>query len=130
MTAEIILAMFASTGLFSLIQFLINRHDQKKGKRAELDKKIDGIQNDLDKLRAEIKRNDALQARRRILRFNDELLSGLKHSKEAFDDILEDIDIYDTYCAAHPDFKNNKGVLAKQHVNDTYLKCEKEGSFL
>ena len=127
---EIIIAVFASTGFFSLIQFLIQRHDAKKGKRAELDKKIDGIRSDLDDLRAEIKKNDALQARRRILRFNDELLSGLKHSKEAFDDILSDIDTYDVYCDTHPDFKNNKGVLAKQHINDVYLKCEKEASFL
>lgn len=127
---EIILAALASSGMFSLIQFLIKRHDEKQGKRAELDKKIDGIRTDLDELRAEIKKNDALQARRRILRFNDELLSGIKHSKEAFDDIVDDLDVYEKFTSSHPDFVNNRCVLAKQHIKDTYLRCEKEASFL
>lgn len=127
---EIVLAALASSGLFSLLQFLIKRHDEKKGKRAELDKKIDGIRKDLDDLRAEIKKGDALQARRRILRFNDELLSGIKHSKEAFDDIVDDLDVYEKFTSSHPDFVNNRCVLAKQHIKDTYLRCEKEASFL
>lgn len=127
---EIMAAVFASTGLFSLIQFLVARHDAKKGKRAELDKKIDGIREDLDSLKAEIKKSDALQARRRILRFNDELLCGIKHTKEMFDDILSDIDTYDAYCKAHPEFHNSKGGLAKKHIKEIYLNCEKEASFL
>ena len=127
---EILLTALASSGFFSLIQFLIKRHDDKNGKRAELDKKIDSIQKDIDDLRAEIKKSDALQARRRILRFNDELLSGLKHSKEAFDDVIDDTDIYEKFVTENPTFINNKCVLAKQHIKDTYLKCEKEASFL
>lgn len=127
---EILLTALASSGFFSLIQFLIKRHDDKNGKRAELDKKIDSIQKDIDDLRSEIKKSDALQARRRILRFNDELLSGLKHSKEAFDDIIDDTDIYEKFVTENPTFINNKCVLAKQHIKDTYLKCEKEASFL
>lgn len=127
---EILLTALASSGFFSLIQFLIKRHDDKNGKRAELDKKIDSIQKDIDDLRSEIKKSDALQARRRILRFNDELLSGLKHSKEAFDDVIDDTDIYEKFVTENPTFINNKCVLAKQHIKDTYLKCEKEASFL
>ena len=128
---EIVLAALASSGLFSLLQFLIKRHDEKKGKRAEFEKKRDSIQKDIDDLRAEIKKSDALQARRRILRFNDELLNGVKHSKEAFDDIIEeDLDLYDKFTKTHPDFVNNKCTLAAQHIKDTYLKCEREASFL
>ena len=127
---EILLTALASSGFFSLIQFLIKRHDDKNGKRAELDKKIDSIQKDIEDLRSEIKKSDALQARRRILRFNDELLSGLKHSKEAFDDVIDDTDIYEKFVTENPTFINNKCVLAKQHIKDTYLKCEKEASFL
>ena len=128
---EIILAALASSGMFSLIQFLIKRHDDKKGKRAELDKKIDAIQKDIDDLKAEIKKGDALQARRRILRFNDELLIGQMHSKEAFDDLLEDIDTYSSYCKLHiNDFTNHKAGLAMEHIKDVYRKCEQEASFL
>ena len=128
---EIVLAALASSGLFSLLQFLIKRHDEKKGKTAELEKKIDGIQKDIDNLRSEIKKGDALQARRRILRFNDELLSGLKHSKESFDDVLEDVDIYSAFCKAHSnDFTNHKASLAMEHIKNVYLNCEQEASFL
>jgi len=127
---DILLTALASSGFFSLIQFLIKRHDEKTGKRAELDKKIDGIRTDLDDLRAEIKKGDALQARRRILRFNDELLCGIKHTKMMFDDVLEDIDTYDKYASSHPEFSNNKGGLAKEHIKNIYLECEKEASFL
>ena len=128
---EIVLAAFASSGLFSLLQFLIKRHDEKKGKTAELDKKIDGIRKDLDDLRAEIKKGDALQARRRILRFNDELLCGIMHTKEMFDDVLADVDLYSAYCEIHKsDFSNHKASLAMEHIKDVYLQCEKEASFL
>lgn len=128
---EIILAALASSGMFSLIQFLIKRHDDKKGKTAELEKKIDGIQKDIDNLRSEIKKGDALQARRRILRFNDELLIGQMHSKEAFDDVLEDVDTYSSYCKLHiSDFTNHKANLAMEHIKNVYLKCEQEASFL
>ena len=34
----IVLSMFASTGLFTLVQFLINRHDNKKNIKKRLDK--------------------------------------------------------------------------------------------
>lgn len=128
---EIVLAAFASSGLFSLLQFLIKRHDEKKGKTAELDKKIDGIRKDLDDMRAEIKKGDALQARRRILRFNDELLVEIKHTKAMFDDVLEDIDLYTAFCKAHTqDFTNHKAGLAMEHIKNVYLKCEQEASFL
>lgn len=64
------------------------------------------------------------------MRFNDELLNGVMHSKEAFDDIVEDLDLYEKFTSTHPDFINNKCVLAKTHIKDTYLKCEREASFL
>lgn len=38
-------AMLGSTGLFSLAQFLINRHDNKKGATAQIKIKLDSIDN-------------------------------------------------------------------------------------
>ena len=57
---------------------------------------------------------EALATRRRILRFNDELLQKIKHSKEMFDDTLKDITDYDNYCRTHPDFKNKKRYLRRK----------------
>lgn len=40
----IVLAIIGSNGLFALIQFLIKRRDEKKGKTAEILKKLDDLQ--------------------------------------------------------------------------------------
>ena len=45
---EIILAAFASSGLFGLIQFLIKRHDEKKGKGKELADSIESLKRKID----------------------------------------------------------------------------------
>ena len=68
--------------------------------------------------------------RQRILRFNDEILMGKRHTKEHFDEILSDIDAYETYCGAHTEYKNNKAVLAIDTIKEVYSDCIEEHSFL
>lgn len=70
------------------------------------------------------------QSRQQILVFNDELLQGMKHSKERFDNVLAEIDKYEHYCASHPNYSNNKAVLAIKYIKDTYELCIREHSFL
>ena len=100
---------------------------QVQDRMDELEKKIDNM-----KISEEEKEQlkEALAARRRILRFNDELLLKIKHSKEMFDDILKDITDYDNYCRTHPDFMNQKAVFAEQNVGKAYKKCMEENDFL
>ena len=68
--------------------------------------------------------------RQRILRFQDEILMGKKHSKEHFDEVLSDVDAYEKYCNTHPDYKNNKAVLAIETIKEVYADCIEEHSFL
>ena len=70
------------------------------------------------------------EARRRILRFSDEVLYEQGHSKEHYDEILEDIDKYEFYCANHPEFKNNKAVMAIETIKDAYQDCIENHDFL
>lgn len=100
---------------------------QVRDRMDELEKKIDNM-----KISEEEKEQlkEALAARRRILRFNDELLLKIKHSKEMFDDILKDITDYDNYCRTHPDFKNKKAVFAEENVARAYQDCMEENDFL
>lgn len=100
---------------------------QVRDRMDELEKKIDQI-----KISEEEKEQlkEALAARRRILRFNDELLLKIKHSKEMFNDILKDITDYDNYCRTHPDFVNQRAVFAEQNVGKAYKKCMEENDFL
>ena len=100
---------------------------QVRDRMDELEKKIDNMkisEEEKDQLK------EALAARRRILRFNDELLLKIKHSKEMFNDILKDITDYDNYCRTHPEFKNKKAVFAEENVARAYQQCMIDNSFL
>lgn len=86
-----------------------------------------------EKLDAHIKAEEeenVRNIRQRILRFNDEILMGEKHSKEHFDEILSDIDVYEQYCGAHAGYKNNKANLAIDTIKDVYSDCVDGHSFL
>jgi len=68
--------------------------------------------------------------RYRILRFYDEICEGRRHSESHFEDILDDIDAYETYCSSHPEYRNNRGHVAMQYIRDTYAKVKAKGGFL
>ena len=93
----------------------------------ELDAKIDNL-----KIEEEEKRElrEALATRRRILRFNDELLQNMRHSQEMFNNVLDDITDYDNYCNLHPNFVNRRAVLAEQNIQNCYQKCVDQHDFL
>lgn len=45
----IVLAMLGSTGMFSLVQFLITRHDNNKGATAQIKSQLNAIENKCDR---------------------------------------------------------------------------------
>ena len=63
---------------------------------------------------------DAELRRSRILIFNDDLVHGLDHTQEHYVDILDDMTKYEKYCDLHPDFKNNRTVLASENIKARY----------
>lgn len=73
---------------------------------------------------------DADRKRMRVLRFNDELIHGVRHTQEHFNEILDDITAYERYCESHPNYQNNKAVMAIENVKRTYQRCEDERNFL
>ena len=72
----------------------------------------------------------AKQCRMRILRFNDELLQKARHTKEHFDEILDDITEYERYCEMHPGYRNSKANMAIANVETIYQQCLAEKNFL
>ena len=116
-------AIFSSQGFWAW-------WSDRRNKSSEVIEKVDKLTNELNEHIAQSDERSALEARRRILRFNDELLNHVMHSKEYFDEILSDIDIYERYCREHPNFPNNKTVMSIEHIKECYKKCEKEDSFL
>ena len=73
--------------------------------------------------------SEATDARYRILRFDDEIRHHVKHTEEHFNQIMDDIDEYERYCSAHPNYKNSKAVLAIENTRRTYERCRRENSF-
>lgn len=138
----ILLAAMAAPGFWELIKAIIEKvaevfTGRKKATLDEIAQKMDAHQKDIDTLKTSFVDmrdgeaiKDAQAARRRILRFNDELLLDVEHSKEYFDDILSDVDIYERYCSEHPEFPNGKTVMATENIRTCYKKCTQKHSFL
>lgn len=141
----VFIAALAAPGFWDLLKSVIEKifgrnrvtnediakslNEIKKGYDSQ-QKDIDGLKASLKDMRDEEAVKDAQAARRRILRFNDELLRDVEHSKEYFDDILEDVATYDRYCQSDPNFKNGKTVMAEKNIQRCYEQCMEKHSFL
>ena len=116
MTQSVLIALvtlLSATALWDFAKFLINRKDDTKAQIIEVKKSI-------CKLGERINENQAVLARTHILRFDDELLNDIKHSKEYFSQTLQDIDVYEAFCMDHPNFKNSYATAAINHIRSTY----------
>ncbi len=92
--------------------------------------KVNKLEQDIQKMQTTEDERDAKAARTRVLRFGDEIIHGVRHSKEHFDDILMDISNYERYCAEHPRFENDRMQITVQHIKSTYRKCMEDHNFL
>lgn len=68
--------------------------------------------------------------RARILQFNTELIRGLKHTEEDFNEIMHNITCYERYCDAHPEYPNNRAAHAIKNINRVFDKRMEKGDFL
>lgn len=113
MDTNLILAIagivFGVGGVWTVIQFFIQRYDNKKG-----------IQKQINKIMEDRELDRAILARTHILRFNDELENGMHHSKDYFRQQILDIDTYEEYCRNHPDFANGLTVMASKYIKSEY----------
>lgn len=95
-----------------------------------LQEEIISVKEDVTKMQELNDEREAKAARTRILRFGDEILHGVKHSKDHFDEILLCGTEYDQFCREHPDFKNHMTERIMNLITKTYDKCIEENSFL
>lgn len=101
-----------------------------KAINADVLKELDTMKKDLaDHVKANEVRN-ADEHRTRILRFNNELLRDISHTKEEFIDVLADIDFYERYCREHKDYKNNRAVHAIANISRSYDERLRKHDFL
>lgn len=83
----------------------------------------------LDKL-YDVEKQLANSNRLEILRFNNELLRSIGHTKEEFIEVLAEIDAYEDFCRDHPDYPNNRAVLAIENIREVYRERLKKHDFL
>jgi len=141
-------ACLGSQGLFAFLQYLFSRKDKKNDKIDIVQKSIDELKKTVDVIKAEmenmrknfksdiddvidkIDRNQAIEARIRILRANDEMRQDVHHSYEYFKQLHSDITEYEKYCSKHPDFKNNEAINSIEYINRVYQECLNSNNFL
>lgn len=89
-------------------------------KISEIDKRITALS---DKVTSVAKANEEtriIAARVRILRFGDEILNNVSHSKDSFDQAMFDVDVYTRYCKNNPDFQNGITESMAQFIREQY----------
>lgn len=126
-----ILTFIGGGSFLAFLEFLIKRHDNKNDKMAEVNEAIQSLSKDMkerfdtldkkiDTVKAKADEYNAVSCRVRILRFEDELQVKQKHSKDSWDQVMSDIDSYETYTKQHPDFRNNQTVATVTHIKHGY----------
>ena len=68
--------------------------------------------------------------RARILRFNQELIRQIPHTREEFIEVLTEIDRYQQFCREHPDYPNSRAVHAIANIGRVYDERLQKHDFL
>lgn len=97
---------------------------------AEVTAELAAIKTKLDQHVTMDDRRTADGHRARILHFNNELLRDIDHTKEEFIEVLTEIDAYERYCQEHPDYSNNRAVLAIENIQSNYKERLQKHDFL
>lgn len=127
MSDTVIVALISLIG--TIITVLTSNASQRKKTKEDIQEQVGQLKKQVSDIDAKF--DDHIRAedettqkdrRTRVLRFSSELQDGKNWSKECFDDVLEDIDSYESYCDNHPEYHNGKGRLAIQYIHSEYDK--------
>ena len=58
-----------------------------------------------------------------------EVIRGLPHTMEDFIEVLSYIDFYESYCRDHPEYENNRAVMAIQNIEEAYQEHLRKNDF-
>lgn len=83
---------------------------------AESMRKLEETAQSVSALTKVVEESQMRASRYRIIRFDDEEQNGAYHSDDHWDQIIEDVDIYEAFTIAHPDFINGKGRAAMHRI--------------
>lgn len=113
LVVTVIIAIIGSNALWGFIQFLFERKDKK----SDCSKKILAS---IQELKAKLDERTAVGCRIRILKFMDEIIEGWGHSKDSYNQIMQDITNYHKYCEEHPQFLNHQTDATIERIRKDY----------
>lgn len=108
------------SGAVTILVNRLSRKDSKDDKQDEVVERLDKIDKKLDALSSRVDETAVVQARVRILRFADEIIHKQRHSREHFEQLLEDVRIYGEYCTKNPGFRNEITTASVDLIRTTY----------
>lgn len=82
-----------------------------------------------DKLEKKLDEHIANSSRAKIFSFQNELLNGINHTQEQFDEVIDACSEYEKFCEDNK-VVNGKCKLAIQYIKNTYESCQANRSFL
>lgn len=87
------------------------------------------LSNKVEQNRKDLAEHIAQDHRNKIFRFQNELLNGICHTKEEFDEVLDACAYYEEYVDKN-NITNGKAVEAIKYLRTTYQKCLAKGDFV
>ena len=81
---------------------------------------IKSVSDKVDAIEKKVDENQATTIRVRILRYVDEVQNNVSHSKDSWNQVMDDIRRYEIYTEEHPEFKNNITVASINFLKKTY----------
>lgn len=128
----IVLSIIGGGSFLTFLQFIISRYDGRKDKKDEVLQEVRSVRKDVADFKAEtedrfdsmnrkIDDGQAIQARARILRFSDEVQTGRKFSRSAWNQTFQDISDYEGHCGKYEDFPNSQADAAIKNVKTVHM---------
>ena len=87
---------------------------------------VKAVSDKVDALEKKVAENQATTIRVRILRYEDEVQNGISHSKDSWNQVMDDIRRYEIYTETHPEFMNNITVASINHLKNKYAELLEE----
>ena len=115
-----IIGFILGGSFLTFLQFLINRHDNKQDKSDAVLSAIKDLDGRVERIEKSLDERDAVLARTHILRFSDDIYNGINHSKEYYDQTLDDLKTYTKYCESNPGFANGRTEKAGEYIQKEY----------
>lgn len=123
-----VLGFILGGSFLTFMQFLINRHDNKKDKDSAVLSAINTLSERVGKIEDTLDQREAVLARTHILRFKDEIYNNgsESHSLEYYEQTLDDIQTYEQFCTENPKFANGRTKAAAQYIRQEYNRLTQE----